>query len=92
MDADSQPGPDSRSPQELPRASSSEPAPQTDSRGSDFEAAAGNQEVSLAREFWDFLRENKKWWLTPIIVVIGLLTLVAVLSVSPAAPFIYTLF
>lgn len=57
-----------------------------------FRSAAAAGDAGLVREFWDFLRENKKWWLTPIIVVVGLLTLVAVLSVSPAAPFIYTLF
>lgn len=49
-------------------------------------------EPSLVREFFDFLKENKKWWLTPIIVVICLLIFLVVLSLSPAAPFIYTLF
>ena len=31
------------------------------------------------REFWDFLRYNKKWWLIPIIVIMLLLGLVAYL-------------
>ena len=49
--------------------------------------------VSLAREFWDFLRVRKKWWLLPIIIVmmaIGALLVFAQSSVL--APFIYTIF
>lgn len=47
---------------------------------------------SLASEFWDFLKHNKKWWLLPIIIVILALGALVFLSGSGAAPFIYTLF
>jgi len=49
---------------------------------------------SLIREFFDYLKENKKWWLLPIIIVFALLGGVLYLAhLSPAAaPFIYTLF
>lgn len=57
-----------------------------------FLAAVEAGEPSLIREFIDFLRDNKKWWLTPIILAIFLLMFLVVLSMSPAAPFIYTLF
>ena len=50
------------------------------------------QVAELLREFWDFLRHNKKWWLTPIILVLLLIGLLAVLGGTTAAPFIYTLF
>ena len=44
-------------------------------------------------EFWQFLKEQKKFWLLPIIVVLGLLGILLVFSQSSAmAPFIYTLF
>ena len=43
-------------------------------------------------EFALFLRENKKWWLGPIVVALLLLGLLAALGGSAAAPFIYTLF
>ncbi len=44
-------------------------------------------------EFWDFLRQEKKYWLIPIIVVFVLFGLLIVFSQSSAvAPFIYTLF
>jgi hypothetical protein len=43
-------------------------------------------------ELWGFLRENKKWWLTPILFVLLLAGLLVVLSSTGVAPFIYTLF
>jgi hypothetical protein len=48
---------------------------------------------NIFREFWDFLRVRKKWWLAPIIIVLALLGALIVLTESTAvAPFIYTLF
>lgn len=42
---------------------------------------------------WDFLKVRKKWWLTPIVVFLVLLSLLIVLSEGSAvAPFIYALF
>ena len=44
-------------------------------------------------EFWQFLRQEKKYWLIPIVVVFVLFGLLMVFSQSSAvAPFIYTLF
>ena len=47
---------------------------------------------SLWREVWQLLREHKKWWLTPIFIVMLLLGFVALFAGGSAAPFIYTLF
>ena len=47
----------------------------------------------VLREFWEFLGQQKKYWITPIVVVLilfGLLLLFA--QTSAVAPFIYTLF
>ena len=47
----------------------------------------------LVREFWDFLRVRKKWWLLPIIIIMVLMgTLLVVAQGSALAPFIYTIF
>jgi hypothetical protein len=46
----------------------------------------------LVREFALFLKHNKGWWLTPILVASLLLVLAAVLLPSQVAPFIYSLF
>jgi drug/metabolite transporter superfamily protein YnfA len=44
-------------------------------------------------EFWQFLRQEKKYWLVPIVLVFVLFGLLIAFSQSSAvAPFIYTLF
>lgn len=49
--------------------------------------------TELAREFWLFLRIRKKWWLAPILLVLGLVGLLILgTQGSVIAPFIYTLF
>jgi hypothetical protein len=59
---------------------------------SDFERAAESRKTGIVREFFDFLRDNKKWWLAPIFIVLLLIGVLVVLSSTAAAPFIYTLF
>ncbi len=45
------------------------------------------------REIVNFLKVRKKWWLTPIILVLLLLSMVLVLTQgSVLAPFIYAIF
>ena len=61
-------------------------------RESEFESSAPAGRSSLAGEFFDFLRHNKKWWLLPIIVALMLVGVLVILGGSGAAPFIYTLF
>ncbi len=47
----------------------------------------------LLQDLWAFMRENKKFWLAPIIVVMVLLGgLIILAQGSAVAPFIYTLF
>ncbi len=47
----------------------------------------------LVREFWLFMRVRKKWWLAPIVIVLGLMSLLILFTEGSAiAPFIYTLF
>jgi hypothetical protein len=47
----------------------------------------------LILEMWAFLKERKKFWLLPIIVVLGLFGVLIVFAQGSAlAPFIYTLF
>jgi drug/metabolite transporter superfamily protein YnfA len=49
--------------------------------------------VRVLSEFWQFLRQEKKYWLAPIVVMFLLFGLLIVFSQSSAlAPFIYTLF
>jgi hypothetical protein len=60
---------------------------------SDFEKTAKEQrEAGFFSEFLGFLRQNKKWWLVPILILLLLFGLLVLLSGTGLAPFIYTLF
>lgn len=49
--------------------------------------------MAFLREFWAFLKQRKKLWLAPIILVMLLLGgLLLLAKGSVVAPFIYTLF
>ena len=58
----------------------------------EMETLARAKRTGMAREFVDFLSENKKWWLVPVVVVTLLLGGLIILGGTVAAPFIYTLF
>jgi hypothetical protein len=64
----------------------------TSNTENDFVAQSAGDRVGLATEFVDFLKDNKKWWLAPIIISILGLGLLVLLGGTAAAPFIYTLF
>lgn len=57
----------------------------------DFQQAAEQSDPGLVREFIDFLATSKKWWLTPIIVVLLMVAGLVLLSGTVAGPFIYSL-
>ncbi|MDD5669816.1 MAG: DUF5989 family protein [Candidatus Omnitrophica bacterium] len=47
----------------------------------------------IIREFFGFLKSNKKWWLAPIVIVLLLLGIVIFFGQSSVImPFIYTVF
>lgn len=49
--------------------------------------------MSIIREFWEFIKVRKKYWLAPIILILLLLgVLIIFAETSAVAPFIYTLF
>ncbi len=49
--------------------------------------------MSLIKEIWLYMRQNKKYWLIPILFVLILMSVLLVLAQSSAlAPFIYSIF
>lgn len=64
---------------------------QGEQQGDEFERASQESRPSLAAEFLYFLRHSKKWWLLPILLILGAVALLAVLSATGVAPFIYAL-
>ena len=63
-----------------------------DEEKSEFEQLEPEEQMSLMREFGLFIVENKKWWLIPIVLVLGLVGLLVFFTSTGAAPFIYTVF
>jgi len=51
------------------------------------------ENYSLIKEFWEFLKHSKRWWLLPIVIIMALLSVFIILtSGSPIFPMIYALF
>jgi hypothetical protein len=49
--------------------------------------------IELLKEFWDFVKVRKKYWLIPIFVLLFLFGSLIIFSQGTAvAPFIYTIF
>ena len=49
--------------------------------------------LAIINEFFQFLRERKKWWITPILVFLVLFGVLVIFASSSAlAPFLYSLF
>ena len=49
--------------------------------------------LSILKEFSEFLKVRKKWWLTPLVILLILLGVLLVLTEgSVLAPFIYALY
>jgi hypothetical protein len=67
-------------------------APESPGGAKTFRQEAEGRQAGLVREFWDFLKHNKKWWLAPIVIVILIIGLLVVLSGSGVGAFMYTIF
>ena len=58
----------------------------------DFAREAEEASPGFLAELAAFLRDQKKWWLTPVIVVLLLVGVLLVLAGTGLAPFLYPLF
>ena len=65
----------------------------SDPTKSEFEKAAEKSGGGgIFRELWGFLKQNKKWWLLPVLIILLIFGFLIFLSGTGLAPFIYTLF
>jgi hypothetical protein len=69
-----------------------QPAATGHSGRDDFAKQAELERRGFFSEFWTLLRYNKRWWLTPIIIILIFVGVLVVLGGTAAAPLIYTLF
>ena len=64
----------------------------TDKKNNRFQDAGEKAEPSLLGEFWIMLKQNKKYWMLPMVIILLVFGLLLLLGGTAAAPFIYTLF
>ncbi len=57
-------------------------------------ARARSSRIGTLREIYTALIESGRWWLIPMVVILGMaaLLLIAVAAVEYVAPFVYTIF
>lgn len=58
----------------------------------EFERARNERQLSLVEELVVLMAQNKRWWLLPIVIVLGAMGVLATFASTGAAPFIYTMF
>ena len=63
-----------------------------DPKKNEFEQAGEEDQPTLVREFAEMLKQNKKYWLIPLIVGLLIFGLILVLGGTALAPLIYTFF
>lgn len=66
--------------------------PESTKSTNDFVQQAAQASPGIVSEFLQFLSENKKWWLIPILVSVALIAALVALSSTAVAPLIYPLF
>jgi len=49
--------------------------------------------IGFVKEYWEFIRARKAYWMIPLLVMLGLIgALIVYTNGSVVAPFVYTLF
>lgn len=63
-----------------------------DNKRTEFEKSGEQKDIGMVAEFVGMMKQNKKYWLIPLILILALFGVLIILGSSAAAPFIYTLF
>jgi hypothetical protein len=58
----------------------------------EFEMSGEQKDIGLFGELVAMLKQNKKYWLIPLLIILLLFGALIALGSSAAAPFVYTLF
>ena len=64
----------------------------SDDKKTAFEQAQAEKQAGILKEFFLFLKYNKKYWMIPILITLLALAVLVLLGGTAVAPFIYTLF
>ena len=68
------------------------PVTHSEHNDEDFLAEARSRQPTFIRELWEFLLQNKRWWLTPMVVVLLILGLMITATNTVIGPAFYLLF
>ena len=82
----------SRDVRRLPSGRGARPQVSNIFQGDSVRGDCGERQPGFLSEFLGFIKHNKKWWLTPILVLLLLLIGLVIVSQTPLAPFIYPFF
>jgi hypothetical protein len=66
--------------------------PDNRSQSEEFARRGASARPSFLSDYLYFLKNNKKWWMLPLLVLLLAFGALMILATSGAAPFIYTLF
>ena len=69
-----------------------EHSPESHPSTEQFVKLAEDRQPGFFSEFYSFIRQNPKWWLTPILIILFLLIALVIVGQTPLAPFIYPFF
>ena len=61
-------------------------------RRTEFEKSGEEKDIGLFGEFVGLMKQNKKYWLIPLVLILLLLGVLIILGSTAVAPFIYPLF
>ncbi len=61
-------------------------------RRTEFEKSGDEKDIGLFGEFVGLMKQNKKYWLIPLVLILLLLGVLIILGSTAVAPFIYPLF
>lgn len=64
----------------------------SDDKKTAFEQAQQEKQAGILKEFFLFLKHNRKYWMVPILITLLALAALVLLGGTAVAPFIYTLF
>ena len=62
------------------------------SQSNEFEQLKNESSAGIVPEFWQFILENKTWWMMPIMISFSIFGVFIALAATGALPFIYTIF
>ena len=66
--------------------------PSGESQAEEFASQAAKRSSGLLREFVEFLAHSRKWWMTPIVIMLLLVGMLVVVAGTGVGPLLYTLF